>query len=88
MYTKRAVMREELCGVIKKENIALLHNQYSALSAGLPFISGLLSAARAPFFMTVLADKRNHVLSRGFVHECGQGWLSSRMEKGKLSHWM
>lgn len=47
--TKHAVMTEELCRVIKKENIAFLHNQYPALRAGLPFISGLLSAARAPF---------------------------------------
>lgn len=59
--TKHAVMTEELCRVIKKENIAFLHNQYPALRAGLPFISGLLSAARAPFFMAMLGDKRNHV---------------------------
>lgn len=81
-YTKHAAMREEECRVIKTENVALLLNQYCALRAGLPFISGLLFAARAPFFMTAVRDKRNHVLSRSRVLECRQSWLSSR--DGKL----
>lgn len=72
-------MREELYRVIKKGKhvISLQHNQYSALKAGLPFISGLLFAAR-PLY----DHAGNNMLSRGCVRVCGldgchQGWKSS-----------
>lgn len=50
--------------------MALLNNQYSASRADLPFISALLFAAGPLFYKHAGRKKRNHVLSRGCVHEC------------------
>lgn len=48
--TKHAAMKDELFKVINRENIISLHDQHSALSADLRFISGLLFAGTAPFY--------------------------------------